>query len=148
MTLADAREVALGDEEGVMICAGRSGDWSFALQHWGVRILEEGVVQQVSAGTTMVVLISTASAPAFMYVRNGSEICGFDPGLPHLRYGTDPDRFRAEMARAGLPTDSSPVGPGVVPAMLRFAGDTFGLSLSQFSVLRDELLTGRVPEHD
>ncbi|MEU0743506.1 DUF6461 domain-containing protein [Streptomyces sp. NPDC006134] len=146
-TLADARELELEDEDdGAVICAGRAGGWSFALQSWGARILEEGVIERVSAGAEMVGLISTASAPAFVYAVDGEEICGFDPGLPHLRYGADPDRFLARMAQAGMPADGTPVEGSPTAAMLRFAEAAFGLSLPQSSTLREELLSGRVPE--
>ncbi|MEV5357168.1 DUF6461 domain-containing protein, partial [Streptomyces sp. NPDC052693] len=145
LTLADARELELEDEdEGAVLSVGEEGQWSFALQSWGARILEEGVIEQVSAGTELIALVSTATAPAFVYARDGEEICGFDPGLPHVRSGTDPDRFLPQMAQAGLPTDGTPVEGDPVVAMLRFAEAAFGLSLSQSSLMREEHLSGRV----
>ncbi|MEU3853722.1 DUF6461 domain-containing protein [Streptomyces sp. NPDC029554] len=147
LSLGDAQEWELEDEDGGAVLSFGDGDrWSFALQSWGARILEEGVIEQVSAGTELVALISTATAPAFIHALDGEEVCGFDPGLPHLRSGTDPDRFLPQMAQAGLPTDGTPVEGDPVVAMLRFAETTFGLSLSQSSLMQEEHLSGRIPE--
>lgn len=147
LTLPDAQQLEIEDEDGgVVICAGRTNGWSFALQNWGARILEAGVIERVSADAEMVGVIDTASAPALVYVVDGEEICGFDPGLPHLRYGSDPDRFVAQMAQVGLSTDGTPVAGNPTDAMLRFVEVAFGLSLPQSSILREELLIGRVPE--
>ncbi|MDT0390829.1 DUF6461 domain-containing protein [Streptomyces dubilierae] len=147
LTSSDAQEWELEDDDGgAVLSFGDGGQWSFALQRWGARILEEGVIEQVSAGTELVALISTATAPAFVHALDGEETCGFDPGLPHLRSGTDPDRFLPQMAQAGLPTDGTPVEGEPVAAMLRFAETAFGLSLSQSSLLHEEHLSGRVLE--
>ncbi|MFI8215931.1 DUF6461 domain-containing protein [Streptomyces sp. NPDC085932] len=147
LSLGDAQEWELEDEDGGAVLSFGDGDrWSFALQSWGARILEEGVIEQVSADTELVALISTATAPAFIHALDGEEVCGFDPGLPHLRSGTDPDRFLPQMAQAGLPTDGTPVDGDPVVAMLRFAETTFGLSLSQSSLMQEEHLSGRIPE--
>ncbi|MEU6547949.1 DUF6461 domain-containing protein [Streptomyces sp. NPDC046859] len=149
LTSSDTQELELedGDEgEGAVIMAGACGEWSFALQHWGARILEEGVIEQIAAGTDMVALISTATAPAFIHVHDGHEVCGFDPGLPHLRSGADPDRYLDRMAQAGLPTDGTAVPGDPVMAMLRFTETAFGFSLSQPLLMEEEQLTGRVPD--
>ncbi len=141
----DAEERQL-DDGVTMIRAGVHGGWAYAVQAWGTRVFEDGVLDVVSAGTRAVALVSTETIPYFTYRENTEEVCGFDPGMPWIRHGSDPDRFNALMSEVGLDPSGEAAGSGAVAGMLVLAERAFGLGLPYADVVEEELLGGVVPE--
>ncbi|MFF3159175.1 DUF6461 domain-containing protein [Streptomyces sp. NPDC057910] len=145
MTRADAERYEVGaGRVGAVLRAGTSGDWAYALQMWGAVAIEESAMTAASAGTECVVLVSTSTIPWFAYMVDGDEICAFDPGLPHIRYGTGTSEMVAAMADAGFAVDGKPAAGGAVEAMLRLAEQHFGLGLPKHEVIHDALAAGIV----
>ncbi|MFJ4094155.1 DUF6461 domain-containing protein [Kitasatospora sp. NPDC089913] len=141
----DAEERQL-DEGVTMIRAGLYGGWAFAVQAWGARVLEEGILEEVSAGTRALALIRTETLPWFSYYEDGESVCGFDPGMPWMRDGSDPDRFDRVMSEVGLNPSKEAAEPGSVAGMLRLAERAFGVGLPYEEVVVGELLGGVVPD--
>ena len=142
LTRDDAEEQELQDPDaGHIARAGVHGAWAWAIQLWGTRILDADVLGEVSAGTEAVALVNS-SLPWFAYAADGREVCSFDAGMPHLRYGSDPDRFLPLMTEAGVL--SGPDQPRVRPvlAMLRLAELAFSLSLPEDAVESQETAAG------
>jgi hypothetical protein len=146
LTRDDAEEQELEDPDtGHVVRAGEHGSWAWAIQMWGTRILAADVLGAVSAGTEAVVLVNS-SLPWFAYVADGGEVCSFDAGMPHLRYGSDPDRFLPLMAEAGILSGPDQPGDRPVLAMLRLAELAFSLSLPKDAVESQETAAGLVGE--
>lgn len=144
LTRDEAEEQELENPDaGHIVRAGEHGGWAWAIQLWGARVLDEGVLGAVSAGTEGVALVNSA-LPWFAYAADGGEICSFDVGMPWLRHGSDPDRFLQLMAEAGVL--SGPDQPHVRPvlAMLRLAEMGFSLSLPKDAVEAQETVAGLV----
>ncbi|WP_328724287.1 DUF6461 domain-containing protein [Streptomyces sp. NBC_00259] len=145
MTREDAEEHELDDEAGEVLRAGECDGWAFAIQSWAAHVLGEGVIGSVSAGTEMVALVSTATIPWFSYAANGEEVCSFDPGMPWIRHGSDPDRLLSAMRSAGLISDDGSAGTACgVTGMLVLAEQEFQVGLSR-EVDDKPLLVGVVP---
>ncbi|MFE4973622.1 DUF6461 domain-containing protein [Kitasatospora sp. NPDC056651] len=142
----DAEERQLEDDDVTMIRAGVHDGWAFAVQAWGARVFGDGVLEKVSAGTRALAVVSTASIPWFTYCEDTDEVCGFDPGMPWIRHGSDPDRFDSVMAEVGLNPSAQTPEPGSVAGMLKLAERAFGVGLPYEDVVTEELLGGVVPE--
>lgn len=139
LTRDEAEEQELENPDaGHIVRAGEHGSWAWAIQLWGTRIFAEDVLGTVSAGTEVVVL-ANSSLPWFAYWADGGKVCSFDVGMPHLRYGSDPDRFLPLMAEADVLS-----GPDPVLAMLRLAELAFSLSLPKDAVESQETVAGLV----
>jgi len=146
LTREDAEEQELDDEDGGhVIRAGTHGGWAFAVQRWGARVLEEDVIPALSSGTELVALVKS-SLPWFAYAAKGEQVCAFDAGMPHIRHGSDPDRFLTLMGEAGVLRETRPEGVRPVDAMLRLAELAFGLSLPRREIESGELAAGVVED--
>ncbi|GAA1218439.1 hypothetical protein GCM10009665_05430 [Kitasatospora nipponensis] len=133
------------DDDIVMIRAGVHGGWAFAVQAWGARALEGGVMAAVSAGTRACTLVSTMTIPWFAYWEDAEPICDFDPGMPSTRHGTAPDHLNPVMAQVGLDPSPDATGSTSVSGMLLLAERAFGVTLPYEAVFQGELLGGVVP---
>lgn len=147
MTREDAEQLELNglDVEGAeyVIRSGALGGWAYALQSWGARALEEGVIAETSAGSEVVVLVSTETVPWIAYAVDGQEICSFDPTMPGTRYGGEPDRLLPAMERVGMSPGEVSLRTDAVAAMLQLAEAEFGVGLPRAEVEEGELPAGQ-----
>jgi Family of unknown function (DUF6461) len=94
------------------IRVGTAGEWGFALDEssGGFGWYEEDAAIALSAGAEAVLLTHTPTIDTFHYYVNGTQVTGFEPLRAWDRWGTDPDRFLAQMQQAGLRVDPPPPG--------------------------------------
>ncbi|MER6216240.1 DUF6461 domain-containing protein [Streptomyces sp. NPDC001674] len=139
----DAEELQQEDPEGRSVLrAGSVGEWAFAVQSWGAHVLESEALDDVRAVTETVVVVSTETVPWFAYAKDGRTLCSFDPGLPDLRDGSDPDILLAHLDASGLRVGGQESNVPPVTAMLELAERAFGLGLPRRVIEQDELLAG------
>jgi hypothetical protein len=107
------------DEPGRRGCpwlrAGRVGDWAFAIEEISLQGYLGDAGKRLSAGTEAVVVSWTPKINYAHYLADGEEVISFDPDLAHIRYGSDPDRFLAQMRAAGLDTEPARDDDEVLP---------------------------------
>lgn len=86
------------------IRAGKLGDWAFAASDTGLDLAgyHQEAARHLSAGTEAAVVIWTPNIDSLGYYADAAIMLQFDPGMSWERAGSDPDRFVAEMRRAGL----------------------------------------------
>lgn len=88
---------------------GRRGGWLYAVEHFTGRGASDEVLEQLSrGGATAFALCCTQEMVGFQSADDGRVTTRFDLGLPQFRYGADPDRYLAEMTRAGLMAGDGP----------------------------------------
>ncbi|MEV8087486.1 DUF6461 domain-containing protein [Streptomyces nigra] len=154
LTREDANDLA--DETGdVVIRAGAGGGWAYALVEGGPAGQDSSdVVGRLSRGTEAVDVWRTVNAHRSLgYAQDGRLVCRFEPGRPHERTGTDPDRLVAAMREAGLlPADGTSPGEGPADVdqpelrALALAESVFRLDLPRAEVLDGRLLSARLTE--
>ncbi|MBB2912745.1 hypothetical protein FHS43_004028 [Streptosporangium becharense] len=78
--------------------------WTILVEPSGWRVAAEpGVLERVSRGTEVVsVNRHDYASDRFIHAIDGDVITRFDPLVPHLRSGTDPDRWADQMRDVGL----------------------------------------------
>ncbi|MET7871859.1 DUF6461 domain-containing protein [Streptomyces cyaneofuscatus] len=76
MTVEDADDhAAEQSDDRELFRAGTAGEWSFAVQPWGARILnDDAAVARVSQGTEIVVLVNTSTMPWFAHAIDGAAL--------------------------------------------------------------------------
>ncbi|MGW1071601.1 DUF6461 domain-containing protein [Streptomyces sp. NPDC002537] len=145
LTRAEAEEAELFDEaDGSVIRAGSCGEWAYAIENWGAHGIQSEIAEAISRGTESVVIANTADGSIFfIHATNGHIVCAFDPSLPHLRSGTDPDHLIAAMENVGLASNKEP-GGHALQAILQLAEEEFQISLPRQQVEHDTLLAMRI----
>lgn len=143
MTRAQAEAVMLQGENGPVIRFSQHDGWVFGIESSGYHGGRTEVLDAVSNQTKALAITSTINADvSFKYAENQVMICTFDAILPHLRYGTDPDRFLTQMQQAGLDTDHN-FAADPLKAVLDFTQATFDISVPQ-DIDERLLLTTRI----
>jgi hypothetical protein len=119
------------------IRVGTTGEWGFALDEsaGGFGWYEEDAASALSAGTEAVLLTHTPSIDTFHYYADGAEVTAFEPLRAWERWGSEPDRFLAQMRPAGLRVDPPPPGSyppfrNPVTATLELLTTALGIRLS------------------
>jgi hypothetical protein len=89
------------------IRVGRVGEWAFAVSGTGLDIVDyhDAAATRLSAGTDAVMVIWTMTVNDVEYLADGEQVVSFQPEMAWYRYGSDPDRFLAEMRQARLETE-------------------------------------------
>jgi Family of unknown function (DUF6461) len=96
-----------GETIGPYIRVGRTGEWAFAISQTGLDIMRyhDDAGKRLSAGTEAVVVTWVEVLNDLEYLADGEQVTSFQPEMAWQRYGSDPDRFLAEMRQAGLRTE-------------------------------------------
>lgn len=91
------------DPDTFRVRIGRCDGWLYAVEHFTGRGASDDVLERLSHddGQTFA-LWCTQEVVSFQSADDGRVTARFDLGLPHYRYGVDPDRHLDEMAQAGL----------------------------------------------
>jgi hypothetical protein len=89
------------------IRVGTTGEWAFAIDESaaGYGGYEEQAARELSAGTDVAWLSHTQNIDYFHYFVRGTEVTAFEPLRAWDRFGSDPDRFLAQMRQVGLDVD-------------------------------------------
>jgi Family of unknown function (DUF6461) len=106
---------------------GQRKGWSYAVEHRTVMASDHGKLKQLSKNGEAFVLCYTPTISTFLYASNEEWVSGFDMDGPQFRYGSQPNRFEAEIAAAGFP------GPGRAggAAGARFVAMLFGIEIDR-----------------
>jgi Family of unknown function (DUF6461) len=143
-----------GDRVGCVRC-GRVGEWAFAIEEGTIKTelsgmagAGENIPVRLSAETEAVTVshVAIKGLGSFTYYADGDFVTSFDPGSAQDRAGSDPDRFLAQMYRAGLDIEGdtgNDAGFDEIVAALQTATLALGLRLPEH-VARGALLTGYV----
>jgi hypothetical protein len=88
--------------------AGQAGEWAFAIDQSALDIVgyHDRIARGLSSGTELAMFIWTQTIDGFHYLVDGTQVTFFEPLFPSQRFGTEPDRFLAEMRQSGMPVDS------------------------------------------
>ncbi|MFI7052458.1 DUF6461 domain-containing protein [Streptosporangium canum] len=96
--------LAVSDGDAEYVGAVKADDWTILIEPSGWRVAAEpGVLERVSRETEVVsVNRHDYASGRFVHAIDSDEITCFDPLVPHLRSGSDPDRWVNQMRDVGL----------------------------------------------
>ena len=125
-----------GGSERLRVRAGSTAGWGFGMGDldWR-RDFEELVVRASHTNDEAFCLSFTATISGFFYANSRGVVSGFDLTVPHIRWGTAPDRFAADIEAAGFLSEISDP-PAMSARLVRIA---FGVTIDP------DLLTGPLP---
>lgn len=102
--------------------------WAYAVEHFTTRGADPDTLRRLSAdGGEALALAFTQTISAFTYAADGEYVSGFYVVVPHIRWGSDPQRFDATMERAGFLRTGVPE-PRAMGAL--FLQLTFGITIN------------------
>lgn len=105
------------------------GEWIVGIDRWSPTGAQH--FDELAAGTEAWSLCRYGDGLCVFEYRRGSENSWFEPPIPSLRGGTDPDRFVQPMAEVGLlpQPEDGPV-PASAAATLRLVSLVFGVKVT------------------
>jgi hypothetical protein len=130
-------------------------DWIFKTNlglTGGAHFYEEEFTDELSAATDLALFAGTMTIDYFTYLVDGVRVTSFDPITAWARFGTEPDRFLAQMRQAGLdvvpPDPAAEEGPETDTriAMLEMLTSALGIRLPEELALGPLLTVQRGPE--
>jgi hypothetical protein len=144
LTREEAEELEMDDPDaGAIIRFGEYVGWAFAIQSWGAHGLGHPTIERMSSLTEAVSLASLESGIKWLcYAVDGVVSCEFDMTLPHLKRGSQPERFDAAIERLGIGTVAA--GRGLAAAGLQLITSELGADLPQDSVSSQPLPAARI----
>jgi len=124
------------------IHVGSNGEWGWAIEHFTVEGSKSDTLCRLSSGGAEALSLTfTQTLSTFFYASDGSIVNGFVLTLPQRRFGSDPDRFDAAMARAGYFDPNADHVPAEAAFFLELA---FGLKITE-EMLRNVAHTADLP---
>jgi hypothetical protein len=107
---------------------GSVGHWTFAVESLSVRGGHSATLRRLSEQDGEAFsLCYTDMVDTFNYANDGRHVSGFDLTVPQIRYGDEPERFSAELERAGFLDARIPTrGMGAI-----FVEEAFGITLDR-----------------
>ncbi|MER5423070.1 DUF6461 domain-containing protein [Streptosporangium roseum] len=127
--------LAVSDGDAEYVGAVKADDWAILIEPSGWRVAAEpGVLERVSRETEVVSVNRHDYASArFVHAIDSDEITCFDPLMPHLRSGSDPDRWVNQMRDVGLGrrTFEDPIPADHIAGAFALASIITGISFSR-----------------
>lgn len=149
---ADVMPVVMGPEQVAIEAARRRrrGVRVATVGHWAVLVeLASSLgnmpetLERLSMGSRALCVLQTgAGMDLVSYYERGVLMCQFEPTLPRVRRGTDPDRFLSDMKAVGIDPDAPEGFLTPTLAAVAFAERVTGVGADERLVLERELPAG------